>query len=172
MQEVLQHGDAENALRAAGEFASDFSLGFPGFLTGLGHGAIKLCFLALPLSLLIALASFLSIWLVSRRREGLPTPRVLPYTARNICHSLLLVLLGIITTFLGVVLLVLSIFPSGHPDPAALMPPGFIVMLLIPLHFAGFARWGMHLSKKRTLAGLALFLLLTIAFSALALYLI
>ncbi len=118
---------------------------------------------ALPLSLPAALASLLTVALLSFNRPNAPRPFFLPYAIRNLCHSFLLVLLGGFFMLLCIVLLMVSIFPSGHPDPAILTVPTLVLLLLYPLLFLAFAVWGMHFSKKRTLLGLLLFTLLSAA---------
>ncbi len=124
------------------------------------------CFVAaLPLSIMISAASFASCWYVDRRRpEPLP-PSWIPRRVKNICNSLIMVMLGGFGGVLAPWLLVASAWlGGGHLNLFVL-----VLASLIPLlHVYAFARIGMRFSRRRGLLTLLLFVLLLAALFCLA----
>ncbi len=137
------------------------------FVEGGALAVIKIFLAAIPVSIMMALASYASCWLLDHNRPVSPKPQGVSLRARNIFNSLLLLPLGCIGGLLFAILLIASVMAGGgHFAPLVLLP-----ILAVPLaHFYAFARTGMRFTRKRSLVALLLFVLLFAALFGLASY--
>ncbi len=135
------------------------------FVEGGALAIIKFFVAAIPVSVMMSLASYASCQLLDRNRPESPKPLGVSLRARNIFNSLLLLPLVCIGGLLFAILLTASVMAGGgHFAPLVLLP-----VLAVPLaHFYAFARTGMRFSRKRGLAAMLLFVLLFAALYGMA----